>query len=107
MSDNRTYTTVMREIEELKREAEKIRLSEIKSAIEQARTIIDEFNLTAEDLGFSGASRKGKQKIAPSKGVKYRSDTNPADTYGGRGPLPGWLKQKISEGRNKEEFLVR
>lgn len=108
MSDNRTYDTVLREIENLKREAEQIRLNEIKSAVAEARAIIEKYNLSAEDLGLaSGPGRKGKAKSTVQKGVKYRSDSNPADTYGGRGPLPGWLKQKLSEGRRKEEFLVR
>ena len=107
MSENRTYDTVMREIENLKREASQIRLNEIKAAIAEARAITDKHNLTAEDLGLTSSGRKGKQKSVAAKGVKYRSDTNPADTYGGRGPLPGWLKQKLSEGRSKDDFLVR
>ena len=107
MSDTRSYDAVLREIENLKREAELIRQNEIKAAVDQAREIIAKYQLTAEDLGFApGNGRKSKGKAA-AKGVKYRSDTNPSDTYGGRGPLPGWLKQKLNEGRSKEDFLVR
>lgn len=107
MSDTRSYDAVLREIENLKREAELIRQNEIKAAVDQAREIIAKYQLTTEDLGFAPvAGRKAKGKSA-AKGVKYRSDTNPSDTYGGRGPLPGWLKQKLNEGRRKEEFLVR
>ena len=108
MNESRTYDAVLREIENLKREAEQIRLNEIKAAVAEARAIIEKFQLTAEDLGLIVGTRKGKSKItATAKGVKYRSDTNPEDTYGGRGPLPGWLKQKLSEGRNKEDFRIR
>ena len=107
MSDTRSYDAVLREIENLKREAEQIRQNEIKAAVVQAREIIAKYQLTAEDLGFApGNGRKTKGKAAV-KGVKYRSDTNSSDTYGGRGPLPGWLKQKLNEGRSKEDFLVR
>lgn len=101
----RSYDEVMQEIQALKNEAVQIRKSEISSAIAEARAIIDKFELTIEDLGFAKSGKK--IKVVSAKVVKYRSDTNPADTYGGKGPFPGWLKQKIDSGRKKEEFEVK
>ena len=99
---SKTYQEVLQQIEELKKEAESIRKSEISTAISEAKSLIEKYKLTAEDLGFSKKRTEKKQ----NKAIKYRSDTNPNDTYGGKGPLPAWLKQKIAEGRNKEDFLI-
>lgn len=101
----RSYDEVMQQIEALKNEAAQLRKNQIVSAIAEARAIVDKYELTAEDLGFAKSGKKAKAVSA--KVVKYRSDTNPADTYGGKGPLPGWLKQKIADGRQKEEFEVK
>ena len=98
----KTYQEVLQEIENLKKEAESIRKSEIASAIAEVKALMEKYGLSVEDLGFG--KKKSDKKAA--KSIKYRSDTNPADTYGGKGPLPAWLKEKLAQGRNKEEFLV-
>ena len=103
MSDSRTYDEVLREIERLKAEAEQLRKNEIKTAVAEAKAIIAKYKLTADDLGLQTGKTKAKAVV---RDVKFRSDTNPDDTYGGKGPLPGWLKQKLAEGRSKEEFRV-
>lgn len=104
MIDNmtKTYQEVLQEIENLKKEAESIRKSEIASAITEVKAMIEKYALSAEDLGFG----KKKSDKRAAKSIKYRSDTNSADTYGGKGPLPAWLKEKLAQGRSKEEFLV-
>lgn len=103
-----SYEDVMQQIEALKKKAEEIKKSQSASAIVEAKAIIEKHQLTAEDLGFETRKGKGKVKVpAAGKVVKYRSDTNPGDTYGGKGPLPGWLKAKIAQGREKAEFEVR
>lgn len=103
----KTYEDVLHEIEELRKYAEDLRKSETGKAIDDVKAIIAKYGLTAQDIGFpiyrSGpAAKLKKQKGAP----KYRSDTDPADTYGGKGPLPKWLKDKIADGRGKEEFKI-
>lgn len=95
----------MQQIEVLKNEAAQIRKNQTASAIAEARAIIDKYELTAEDLGFAKSGKKAKAVSA--KVVKYRSDTNPGDTYGGKGPIPAWLKLKMADGRKKEEFEVK
>jgi len=101
----KTYEEALLEIETLKKEAEQLRKNETATAIASIKAILEKYKLTAEDIGLQKGGKKSK-KTTPSKAVKYRSDTNPNDTYGGKGPTPAWLKLKISEGRTKEEFKV-
>jgi len=101
----KTYEEVLQQIEALKNEAAQLRKNETAAAIAEAKQIIEKYQLTAEDLGLVKKGRKAKTSAA--KVVKYRSDTNPDDTYGGKGPLPGWLKQKIADGRKKEDFEAK
>ncbi|MFZ4537203.1 H-NS family nucleoid-associated regulatory protein [Propionivibrio sp.] len=102
----KTYDEALKQIEDLKIEAEQLRKNEIANAVAEAKVIIDKYKLTAEDLGLAKKNRKGSPVKAP-KAVKYRSDTNPNDTYGGKGPTPAWLNKKLAEGRSKEEFKVQ
>ena len=99
-----TYDEAMKQIEALKIEAEQLRRNEAASAVAQAKALIEKYKLSAEDLGLA---KKGKKPVsAIAKAIKYRSDSNPSDTYGGKGPLPAWLKEKIAEGRSKDDFKV-
>ena len=102
----KSYEDVIRQIENLKIEAEQIRKSELASAVAEVKALMAKHGLTPEDMGFSNKRKaRGTATVKP-KVVKYRSDTNPEDTYAGRGPFPGWLKTKMAAGRDKEEFKV-
>ena len=102
----KTYEEVLQQIETLKKEAEQLRKNEVETATAEVKAIIAKYKLTAADLGFIKAGSKSRTTTA-TKAVKYRSDTNPNDTYGGKGPFPAWLKQKLAEGRTKEEFKAK
>ena len=100
-----TYDEILQQIEELKIQAEQMRKADFSAAVAEAKIIIEKYKLTAEDLGLVKKSKKSAQQKASSV-IKYRSDTNPDHTYGGKGPTPAWLKEKLLEGRTKEEFLI-
>ncbi len=75
-----------------------------KGAIVQAKHIIQEFDLTAIDLGFSSKKsvpEKKRAKVEP----RYR-DPLTGETWSGRGRTPNWLAAHISAGRNKEGFRI-
>ncbi|WP_263770538.1 H-NS histone family protein [Propionivibrio soli] len=101
----KTYEEALKEIEALKKEAELLRKAEIQAAIAEAKAIIAKYDLSASDLGLAKKGKRASGSVG--NGPKYRSDTNPNDTYGGKGPLPAWLKQKIAEGKTKEQFRVK
>ena len=90
-----TLLDLIRQKEELEARIAEVRASERASAIENARAIIAEHGLTAEDL-FSAKSVKEKKVIA----AKYKNQET-GDTWTGRGRAPKWL-----DGKNKEDFLI-
>lgn len=65
------------------------------NAIAQARELISQFDLTAEDL----FGKPGKTKRAP--GVPRYRNPDTGDTWTGQGRTPKWL-----EGKNKEDFAI-
>lgn len=111
----KSYEQVLKEIEVLEKQAETLRKSELAKAIVDVRNLIRKYKLTIDDLGLKAERKKrlvkntssSKRQSTSKKRLVYISDTDPKDTYGGRGPLPAWLKKKIEEGRSKEEFLVK
>ncbi len=97
-----TYQEVMKQINELQKQAEILRRQELAEVIRDIKAKIIEFNLTAAELGLSA-------KTAPQTGktvaAKY---CNPAtgETWTGRGRMPKWLQAAESQGRKKEDFLI-
>jgi DNA-binding protein H-NS len=114
----KTYLQLIKQIEGLRVEADKLRRKEVKGVIARIREAIDHYQLTAADLGFkagsaapSAARKTGKaRKTAAAKPagaaavVKYRDEAG--HVWGGRGPRPKWLRDAIASGRKLEEFSV-
>lgn len=73
-------------------------------AIQQIKTLMDQYGLTVADLSVksnAGRTRKGSKVPA-----KYR---NPAsgDSWSGRGLQPKWLKAALASGGKLSDFAVR
>ena len=117
-SIKRSYEQVLKQIEELKVEAENLRRSEVSGVIERIRHAISFYGLTAADLGLAGAATRSASAAAPVKRngrkkagakapalVKYRNDTGGA--WGGIGKRPQWLRDALASGKTLEDFLVK
>lgn len=111
----KTYIQVMKQIEGLQAEADKLRRKEVKGVITRIRDAIDHYQLTAADLGFGAAAAKtvaarkprgaaAKKTAAAAPAAKYRDEAG--RVWGGRGPRPKWLREAITAGRKLEEFRV-
>lgn len=109
----KTYEQVMRQIDSLKAEAEKLRRKEVDGVIERIREAIKHYGITAADLGLAGAGkaavgrgpkarRARKAKAAPV--VKYRNDSG--GTWGGMGKRPQWLRDALAAGKTLDDFKV-
>ncbi len=62
----------------------------------------------AEEAGFSIEELFGKPRGRRGGGIpKYRNPDNPNQTWSGRGRKPRWLEEKLAEGMELEEFLIR
>lgn len=114
----KTYAQIVKQIETLKLEAEKLRRNEVDGVVKRIREAIEFYNLTAADLGLAvkGASAAGKA-AKPAKGrkrkaaakapkvVKYRNDSG--GTWGGRGKRPQWLRDALAAGKQLSDFAVK
>jgi DNA-binding protein H-NS len=99
-----TYQEIVQKINELQKQAEEIKAREQAAVIDDIRKKIDEYGLTAEDLGF-GSKAVPSKKTARKVPVRYRDSAG--NTWTGRGKRPGWLTQALASGKSIDDFLVR
>lgn len=99
------YREIRAQIEALEEQAAGIAREVRKGAIEQARALIREFDLTAEELQLApkaarkaggGSSAGSASQVLP----KYR-DPETGATWAGRGAEPAWLR-----GKNRDDYLI-
>lgn len=97
------YKQLKAQIAKLEEEAAAARKIEAADAVATIKALIDEFDLSAEDLGFKTA-RRGATKGRTTGAPKYR-DPATGKTWTGRGKPPTWMSAAIKEGK-AELFLV-
>lgn len=114
----KTYTQVMKQIDSLKAEAEKLRRKEIDGVVTRIREAISHYGLTAADLGLSGGAPRAARKAAAKKRsgarrarsarsaapVKYRDEAG--HTWVGIGKRPQWVRDALAAGKSLDEFKV-
>lgn len=113
----KTYAQIVKQIESLKADAEKVRKKEVDGVISRIREAITVYSLSAEDLGFgskksspqaaaTAPKKRGKAKAAkPPAVVKFRNETG--GIWGGRGKRPQWLRDAINAGKTLADFAVK
>lgn len=110
----KTYAQVMKQIDHLKAEAEKLRRQEVDGVIDRIREAIRHYGLTASDLGLGrakpgpkpGAARLGRRKARKLTKVAAKFRDENGNTWAGRGKRPVWLRDALAAGRKLEEFAV-
>lgn len=102
MAKAASYRELKKQMDSLARQVEHARLVEMKTAVEQCKKLIDEYGLTATDLGLI------KTQAIPPKKVKKADrtfvavapksihppkyvDPESGRTWSGRGHQPAWL----------------
>ena len=98
------YKELLAQREALDKQIEELRQVELRSAIDQARQLIAEWRLTAEDCGFKSVAVSGPKKAMSAVAAKYRGPNG--ETWSGRGRAPMWLAALEAEGRQRSEFLI-
>jgi DNA-binding protein H-NS len=113
---SKTYSQLMKQIDQLQREAEELRRKEIEGVVQRIREAIEVYGLTAADLGLAAPragggrpaakapARKAGGRKAKGAAVKYRDEAG--HTWGGRGPRPAWLREALAAGRQLSDFAV-
>lgn len=94
-----------KQISELQSKAKDLAEKKKEPIIEDIKSKIKLYGITARDLGFgtSTTSSEIKAKKAPVA-VKYRHDEN---TWTGRGKRPLWIADYLANGGKIEELLVK
>src|SRR4030095_14385499 len=101
------YLQIQRQIEKLRREADSLRVVEVKGVVDRIKVAIAHYGLTAEQLGLIGrgkAARKVNGKAKPVTHAAAKFSDGQAKEWSGRGPRPHWLREALSAGRSLEEF---
>ena len=114
----KTYAQIVKQIEVLKQDAEKMRRKEVDGVISRIRDAITVYNLSAEDLGFGSTKpkaagktvakslkRRGAKATKAATVVKFRNETG--GTWGGRGKRPQWLRDALLAGKTLADFEVK
>lgn len=92
-----TYKQLQEQIAELQRKAQETRTDELEKAIEQIKTLMEEYGITVDDL--DAFTKKKGAKVRKLTNVQFQ-DIN-GNTWSGRGRIPAWLK-----GKDKEKFRI-
>ena len=120
-----TYVELKEQADDLMRQAEAARKSEIGAAIADIKAKMAAYGITLADLGDKVKARRGRKpksakaakpakpangEAKPAKArkpvaIKYRNPET-GDTWTGRGQPSTWIKVMEAAGRKREEFLV-
>ncbi|WP_112187151.1 H-NS histone family protein [Ralstonia sp. GX3-BWBA] len=92
-----TYKELLAQKAKLEEQLEGARLKELEAVIQQVRQIVDEYGLTAEDIGLT--SKRGRTAKKRPVAAKYQ-DPKTGATWSGRGRAPAWI------GKNRDKFLI-
>jgi DNA-binding protein H-NS len=105
-----TYSQIQRQIEALQRQAEKMREQEVTGVVSRIREAIAHYGLTADQLGYGASGKSAQPNKQPDTGKAVNTSGKYADgsgnSWSGRGPRPGWLRNALAAGRALEEFAV-
>jgi len=100
----KSLSQIQKQIATLQKEAEAVRRNELPGVIARIKVAIQHYGITAADLGYKGTPKPAKSKAATNSAVKYADGSG--NTWTGRGPRPGWLKDALAKGKTLEEFMT-
>ena len=94
------YADLKAQIAKLQAQADEARRTEVDNVVADIRQKIAEYGLTAQDLGFAVAAKRGRPPKKAPLPAKYQ-DPKSGNTWSGRGKPPKWIV-----GKNRERFLI-
>ncbi|WP_213958006.1 MULTISPECIES: H-NS family nucleoid-associated regulatory protein [unclassified Variovorax] len=95
-----SYAQIQKQIASLQRQAEAIRLSELKGVIDRIKVAIAHYGLTPAQLFGSTKSPTSKKTVS----VTEKFVDGKGNAWSGRGPRPQWLRDAIAAGANIDDF---
>jgi DNA-binding protein H-NS len=104
-----TYLELKAQAEAMMAQAEAVRKEELAAVIQDVKSKIKEFGLTAADLGLGSVAVAGPRKAAvkskSNSPAKYRGP-NGELWAGGLGRKPEWVRSVLAEGKNIDDYLI-
>jgi DNA-binding protein H-NS len=96
-----SYKQLTAQLEKLHKEVAAAREKEIAQAIADIKQKVAEYDLTAEELGFTTQRKPARKTASGSAPVARYRNPKTGETWSGRGRSPAWLA-----GKNRERFLI-
>lgn len=100
----KSYQQIKKQIEQLQRQADALRDSEIKGVVDRIKVAIAHYGLTAAHLGLGAASASPKAASKRSAKASAQFSDDAGNKWSGRGPRPRWLRDALAAGRSIDEF---
>lgn len=100
-----TYIELKAQAESLLAQAEQARKQELAAVIQDIKTKMKEFGLTAADLGSAPALARKAVKTKSTAPAKYRGP-NGETWAGGLGRKPEWVRAILAEGKSLDAYLI-
>lgn len=98
----KTYKQIQKQIEQLQRQADALRDSEIKGVVDRIKVAIAHYGLTAAHLGLGSKPIKAAGKRTVKASAQFSDGAG--NVWSGRGPRPRWLRDALTAGRSIDEF---
>lgn len=105
-----TYRDIIKQIDQLTKEAEKARQAEIAAVVADIRAKMAEYGITLNDIAgkSGGAGRKGRKRGGGAGGSKaapkYRGSNG--ELWSGRGRRPGWVQEELAKGKTLDDLRI-
>jgi len=104
-----TYQDVLKQIDQLTKEAEKLRQSEVSAAIADIRTKMAQYGITVSDIvGKEKKARAKKVRKATTAGRKVapKYQGKNGELWTGRGRRPAWVEAELANGRTLADLTI-
>jgi DNA-binding protein H-NS len=118
---------IQNQIEKLQKQEAELKTREFDKTVQEIRAKMQAFGITVKDLQLSkGRGTKGKaktkakaktnagtsakratgsKKSGQTVAAKYRGPNG--ETWSGRGLMPRWMSALVSQGKKKEDFVIK
>ncbi|NLD55071.1 MAG: H-NS histone family protein [Burkholderiaceae bacterium] len=105
-----TYRDIIKQIDQLTKEAEKARQSEVAAVVADIRAKMAEYGITLNDIAgkAGGSGRKGRKRATGARASKsppkYRGSKG--ELWSGRGRRPNWVQEELAKGKTLEDLRI-
>ena len=108
----RTLPQLQKQIAALQRRADVLKKKEAKGVVARIKDAIAHYELSPEDLGFTGRSARSAKSATSAKGrarktvskIKFRDSAG--NTWTGHGRRPRWYLDALAAGKSADDLKV-